>query len=131
VAVLCNVSSGAASRVANEVSLLYLGDRAKQPGAPPQRDPEPPTVAVPTATLRQLAGRYWSDEAEVAFVAAVEQDQLVLKRRPDATIALRPIGPDTFQGSVGRVTFLRSASGAVTGLSIRQDRVWDLRFARQ
>ena len=131
VAVLCNVSSGAATRAANEVSLLYLGDRAKKPEAAAPRDPDPQTITVPAAALQPLTGRYWSDEAEVAFVAALEEDQLVLKRRPDATIVLRPIGKDTFQGSVGRVTFLRNASGAVTGLSIRQDRVWDLRFVRQ
>jgi hypothetical protein len=44
---------------------------------------------------------------------------------------LRPTGKDTFEGSIGRVTFLRSSSGSVNGLSIRQERVWDLRFARQ
>ena len=131
VAVLCNVSSGAATRAANDVSLLYLGDRAGKPDAPPQRDPDAPTIEVPASALMELAGRYWSDEAEVAFVVTIENDQLMLKRRPDATIALRPIGKDTFQGSVGRVTFLRGGSGTVTGLSIRQDRVWDLRFARQ
>jgi CubicO group peptidase (beta-lactamase class C family) len=66
VAVLCNVSSGAATRAANDVSLLYLGGRAGKPAPPPQRDPEPPTIAVPTTALQELAGRYWSDEAEVA-----------------------------------------------------------------
>jgi hypothetical protein len=131
VAVLCNVSSGGATNAAHEVSLLYLGDRAIGGPTRPQREPDPPTVAVAANTLRDLAGRYWSDEAEVALVAAVENDQLVLKRRPDTTITLRPIGKDTFEGSIGRVTFLRSGSGGVTGLSIRQERVWDLRFARQ
>jgi cell envelope opacity-associated protein A len=29
------------------------------------------------------------------------------------------------------VTFRRNSSGTVEGLSIKQDRVWDLRFARQ
>jgi CubicO group peptidase (beta-lactamase class C family) len=131
VAVLCNVSSGGATNAANQVSLLYLGNRAKAPSPPPQRDQDPPTIAVPAAELRELAGRYWSDEAEIAFVAAVENDALVLKRRPDTTIALRPIGKDTFQGSIGRVTFIRNSSGAINALSVRQDRVWDLRFARQ
>ena len=131
VAVLCNVSSGAATRAANDVSLLYLGDRAQTPEAAPRRDPDAPTISVPVTALQELAGRYWSDEAEVAFIATVEKDELVLKRRPDATIALRPIGKDTFQGSIGRVTFVREPSGAVSGFSIRQDRVWDLRFARQ
>jgi CubicO group peptidase (beta-lactamase class C family) len=131
VAVLCNVSSGAATRAANDVSLLYLGDRARKPEAPPQRDPDPPTLTVPVAALQELTGRYWSDEAEVALVAMIEKDQLVLTRRPDATIALRPTGKDTFQGSIGRVTFIRNSAGAVTELSIRQDRVWDLRFVRR
>jgi CubicO group peptidase (beta-lactamase class C family) len=131
VAVLCNVSSGSATNAANEVSLLYLGDRAKGPATRAERDPEPATVAVPVAALQAVAGRYWSDEAEVALIAAIEKDQLVLKRRPDTTITLRPIGQDTFEGSIGRVTFLRNGSGSVTGLSVRQDRVWDLRFARQ
>ncbi len=131
VAVLCNVSSGAASNAANQVSLLYLGDRAKAPSPPPQRDADPPTVSVAAAALQALAGRYWSDEAEVAFVAAVDNSQLVLKRRPDTTITLRPIGKDTFEGSVGRVTFIRNNSGSVEALSVRQDRVWDLRFTRQ
>ena len=131
VAVLCNVSSGAATRAANDVSLLYLGDRARKPEAPPRRDPDPATITVPAAALQELAGRYSSDEAEVEFVAAVDNGQLVLKRRPDAAIALRPIGKDTFQGSIGRVTFLRNAAGAINGFSIRQDRVWDLGFARR
>jgi len=131
VAVLCNVSSGSATNAANDVSLLYLGDRAKGAAPRTQRDPDPPTIVVPAAAMQDLTGRYWSDEAEVALVAAIEKDQLVLKRRPDATITLRPIGKDTFEGSIGRVTFLRSSSGSVNGLSIRQERVWDLRFARQ
>jgi CubicO group peptidase (beta-lactamase class C family) len=131
VAVLCNVSSGGATSAANEVSLLYLGGRARGAATRPEREPDPPTVAVSASELRDLAGRYWSDEAEVALVAAIEKDQLVLKRRPDATITLRAIGKDTFVGSIGRVTFVRSGSGGVTGLSIRQERVWDLRFARQ
>jgi CubicO group peptidase (beta-lactamase class C family) len=131
VAVLCNVSSGSATNAANDVSLLYLGDRAKGAATRPGRTPESPTVAMPAAAMPELTGRYWSDEAEVALVAAIEKDQLVLKRRPDTTITLRPIGKDTFEGSIGRVTFLRSGSGSVTGLSVRQDRVWDLRFARQ
>jgi hypothetical protein len=131
VAVLCNVASGGATSAANQVSLLYLGDRARAPEPPPQRDPDPSTISVPAAALQELAGRYWSNEAEVALVAAVDDGQLVLKRRPDTIITLRPIGKDTFQGSIGRVTFIRNGSGAIDALSVRQDRVWDLRFARQ
>ena len=131
VAVLCNVSSGSATNAANDVSVLYLGDRARGAAMRAERQPEPATIAVPVSAMQEFTGRYWSDEAEVALVAAVEKDQLVLKRRPDTTMTLRPIGKDTFEGEIGRVTFLRGGSGSVNGLSIRQERVWDLRFARQ
>ena len=78
-----------------------------------------------------LAGSYWSDEAETLLVAAVDQGALVLRRRPDTVIKLTAIGPDQFRGSIGTVTFRRNASGAVEALSIKQERVWDLRFAKR
>ena len=65
------------------------------------------------------------------FVAAVDQGSLVLRRRPDAVIKLTAIGPDKFRGSIGTVTFMRNASGAVDSLSVNQDRVWDLRFTKK
>jgi hypothetical protein len=46
-------------------------------------------------------------------------------------IALTPTIADTVTGSIGEVTFYRDASGRVTELGIKQDRVWDLRFARR
>lgn len=65
------------------------------------------------------------------LVAAVENGDLVLKRCPDAAIKLIAIGPDKFRGSIGNVTFVRNASGSVEALSVNQDRVWDLRFAKK
>ena len=58
--------------------------------------------------------------------------RLVLRRRPGVLIELEQTGKDAFRGQqLGTVTFRRNASGAVEGLSIKQDRVWDLRFVRQ
>jgi hypothetical protein len=37
---------------------------------------------------------------------------------------------NTFKGSIGTVTFL-SEGGKITGLSVKQDRVWDLRFVKK
>jgi hypothetical protein len=132
VAVLCNVSSGDATRSANRVSELYLADRLKP--ATPARPAERPAAAMnpgPTgAQLSALAGNYWSDEAETMLTAAVEDGALVLKRRPDTVIKMTAIAPDKFRGSIGTVTFIRNASGAVDALSINQERVWDLRFAK-
>ena len=80
--------------------------------------------------LADYAGEYVSSEAEVTFTAAVENDTLVLKRRPDTMIQLAPVYADGFGGGVGFVRFQRNGSGQVTGLSISQDRVWDIRFAK-
>jgi hypothetical protein len=93
-------------------------------GAP---KPEP----VPPPSLSDFAGDYWSDEAETKLTALVERNRLALRRRPGMLIELDLVGKDTFRGQIGTVTFHRNATGAVEALSIKQDRVWDLRFARQ
>ncbi len=133
VAVLCNGSNGDASRSANRVSDLYLGDRLK-PAAPPRPAAAPPAPLNPppsAAQLNELAGDYWSEEAETMLIAAVDQGGLVLRRRPDTLMKLTPIGPDKFRGSIGTVTFIRNASGAAAALSVNQDRVWDLLFTKK
>ena len=133
VAVLCNGSNGDASRAANRVSDLYLGDRLKPAAPTPSPAPQPAAMNPPpsAAQLSAVAGSYWSDEAETMLVAAVDQGALVLRRRPDTVIKLTAIGPDKFRGSIGTITFIRNASGAVDALSVNQDRVWDLRFAKK
>ena len=131
VAVLCNVSTGDATRSANLVSDLYLtGLTPVTPTTPTL--PAPAMTPPPSAAqLAEFNGAYWSDEAEVALTAAVENGALVLTRRPDTVIALTAIDRDTFRGSIGTVTFRRDTAGKVNALSVKQDRVWDLRFQRQ
>jgi CubicO group peptidase (beta-lactamase class C family) len=133
VAVLCNGSNGDATRSANGVSDVFLGAMLKP--APAARPATPPPAALnppPSADeLNAFAGNYWSEEAETMLTAAVDQGALVLKRRPDTVIKMTAIGPDKFRGSIGTVTFNRNASGAVESLSVNQERVWDLRFAKQ
>ncbi len=133
VAVLCNVSSGDATRAATRVSEVFLGDRLKPATAAATTMAQtPPLNPQPGASvLSALAGSYWSDEAETMLTAAIEEDRLVLKRRPDTVMRMVAIGPDKFRGPIGTVTFLRNASGAVEGLSVNQDRVWDLRFTNR
>jgi CubicO group peptidase (beta-lactamase class C family) len=133
VAVLCNGSNGDASRSANRVSDVFLGDRLK-PASPAPPVAAPPAALNPPpspAELEALTGSYWSEEAETMFIAAVDQGALVLRRRPDAVIKLTAIGPDKFRGSIGTVTFIRNGSGTVDSFSVNQDRVWDLRFAKK
>jgi hypothetical protein len=57
---------------------------------------------------------------------------LVIKRRPDSMIPLRPHSRDRFEAGagLGLVTFRRT-NGKIDSLSVTQDRVWDLRFSRK
>jgi len=82
--------------------------------------------------LLELAGVYSSDEAETVLDVAVNGSTLVVKRRPNTTVALRPIYKDAFSGpGLGVVRFRRDAAGKVVALSVVVDRAWDLRFERK
>lgn len=133
VAVLCNTSDGEATRSANEVSRLFLNKPGGTIGGTVAGSAggtaAPPTAGV--APLADFTGNYWSDEAETMLTAIAQNGGLALRRRPGTLIELKPTGPDTFRGSIGTVTFRRGASGRVEALSIKQDRVWDLRFTRR
>jgi len=207
VAVLCNVTSGAATQFAHAVGDIYLGDRL-QPAAPPaatytltaadldrlaglyrntktgvpvtmSRDGggirtdraslvavsasrftttsgttwefdgrggaketdsygtidqyERVAAATPVpAQLAELAGTYVSDEAETALTVSVSGNALIVRQRPDTVRTLTPVYADAFTApQLGLVIFRRDGSGRVAELSIVEDRVWDLRFARQ
>jgi CubicO group peptidase (beta-lactamase class C family) len=80
--------------------------------------------------LESMTGDYASDEAEVTFHIALEQDHLVMHRRPDAAIPLTPTYRDGFSSALGSIRFIRDAGGRVTELSLGEQRVWDMRFRR-
>jgi CubicO group peptidase (beta-lactamase class C family) len=89
-------------------------------------------AATPSADqLKELAGYYVSDEIETTLNLVVEGDRLVIRRRPDSAVRLTPVYADGFSSALGWVIFRRDRSGRVDGLSVSQDRVWDLRFTRQ
>jgi hypothetical protein len=82
------------------------------------------------ADLDAMTGEYASDEAEVTLRVALEQDRLVIRRRPDAIIPLTPSYRDGFSSSLGSVRFIRDSGGHVIEMSIGEERVWDLRLRR-
>jgi hypothetical protein len=45
-------------------------------------------------------------------------------------MVLSATAPDQFESGLGRITFLRDGQGRITQLSVRQARVYDLRFDR-
>ena len=133
VAVLCNVSSGAATQYAYSVADMYLGDSIKamtttQSTRPQRQDA---TYTADAKDLASYVGRYYSDEAEVTYEVALDGADLVIKRRPDTVIRLRPTAKDEFTARPGSYKFIRGESGVVTELSVRSARVFDLRFRRQ
>ena len=89
-------------------------------------------AAKPSADrLKEYTGSYVSDEIETTLTVAVDGGRLVIRRRPDSNTALTAVYADGFSSALGWVAFRRDASGRITGLSVSQDRVWDLPFTRQ
>lgn len=90
-------------------------------------------VSPVTPTLEQLkalTGTYASEDTEVVMHATIDGNDLVLRRRPDATIKLTPIYADAFSSQLGTILFRRNG-GRVSAFSVVQDRVWDMPFTRQ
>jgi CubicO group peptidase (beta-lactamase class C family) len=90
-------------------------------------DPAKPSID----RLKAYVGRYVSDEIETTFTVELGGEQLVIRRRPDATIALSPAYADAFSSPLGWITFQRDSSKRIVALTASQDRVWALTFARQ
>jgi CubicO group peptidase (beta-lactamase class C family) len=141
IAVLCNAGNAAPATFVRQVSDLYLGDKANAnaPRSALLPEAEGPLVGVkadasyrPTAAdLSAFVGTYDSAEIETQLIARIENGSLVLFRRPDTRITLRPHSRDRFEAGagLGQVTFHRK-DGVVVALSITQDRVWDLRLTK-
>jgi CubicO group peptidase (beta-lactamase class C family) len=141
VAVLCNAANANATQLTRAVSDLYLGGRLK-PNAPrvavlPEAQGPLVGVAVdatykPTpAELDEFVGPYESREVETWLRVERVGGALVVHRRPDQVIPLRPHSKDRFEAGagLGLITF-RRVNGKVDRLSVTQDRVWDLTFTR-
>jgi len=90
------------------------------------------TQAQPSAdVLAGYTGTYWSDDAETELTVAADQGRVVIHRRPDTTIRLRPLYADAFDAArLGTVIFRRDATGRPVALSVVQDRVWNMSFTR-
>jgi len=136
VAVLCNAGNANATQYAHAVAEAYLGEAVTGTAAPASGGAARGTSAAPfdppsAAQLASYAGHYESDEAETAFDIAVQGGELVLRRRPDTVLRMRPVGNDAFAvPSLGTITFIRDVE-KIAQLSVKLDRVWDLRFTRR
>jgi len=87
--------------------------------------------AIPSeAEMQAMTGDYVSDEAETEFNVALTPKGLEIHQRPDIIYPLTPTYAGGFDSKLGSVRFLRDTSGRITGLSLGDSRMWDLRFRR-
>jgi len=82
------------------------------------------------AEMQTMTGDYVSDEAETEFKVVLTPKGLEIHQRPDIIYPLGPTYAGGFESKLGSVRFLRDASGRITGLSLGDARMWDLRFRR-
>lgn len=88
-------------------------------------------ASVSLAQVAAYAGRYRSDEVDVAYEIVVDGGTLRLRRAPDDVFPLRPLFTDAFASEVGTLRFLRDPRGAVTQLQVTTDRAWAVTFTRE
>lgn len=101
-------------------------------------DPMPPTVftrvtaAVPAVSaLAPFAGAYWSEDVDMTYTVRVADGKLAVRWPRQSDVTLEAVGGDRFvAGGLGTVTFTRTASGQVDGLTISNGRVRRLRADR-
>lgn len=82
------------------------------------------------AALNAFAGQYHSDETEMTYTVQVSEGRLRLLWPRGYDLALDPVGGDLFVSSRGTVTFTRTESGDVNGLTISNRRLRRLSAAR-
>jgi CubicO group peptidase (beta-lactamase class C family) len=89
--------------------------------------------AIPTESeLKVFNGTYTSDEVEARFSVLEIERRLIFLVRPKVVLRATPLYADAFDvQQLGLVIFRRDGAGKVVGFTVNQDRVWDLRFARE
>ena len=83
-----------------------------------------------TSELSSCVGFYYSEEIEPIYVMKIDDGKLVLhtlKNKPDT---LRPITPDLFAGSIGKIRFKRNGQRQVSGFVLNADHVRNMRFQK-
>lgn len=147
VALLCNIGAVNPGAVGQQVARIFLAPAASGRTSSPViggEDPNAPTAnaagrgrgaqsySPAAADLQAYVGEYYSPDAETTLIVSIDNGQLIARRRPATRIALTPTERDNFSATagLGAVRFIRDSSGKVVQLSVRQARVFDLRFDR-
>lgn len=96
----------------------------------------PPIVYTKTAPtipndqeLAAYTGSYASDELDILYTIAIENERLVIKRRKHGSTAFEPAFTDAFTG-IADLQFTRNQAGQVDGFLLTTGRVRKIRFTR-
>lgn len=84
----------------------------------------------PADELRPFAGEYHSDELDTEYSIVLAGDRCVIRHRKLPERQLQPIVRDQFRAGGATIEFTRDGSGAITGFTISDGRVWNVRFDR-
>lgn len=78
--------------------------------------------------LEEYLGPYHSPDAEVTLTFELEDDALIIHRRPSDRAPLRPAYKDAFFTPIGFLRFVRDDAGEIEYATLYQSRVYDMRF---
>jgi len=89
-------------------------------------------VEVSTKDLEAFAGAYFSEELDVSYTLAVEEDALVFRMVRHESHQLEPLFQDLFDSTDhGTFEFQRGDDGRIEGFNLDAGRVRNLQFNRQ
>jgi hypothetical protein len=132
---LALIPVGAAEFSAGQSKFLFQDGRLNQVTPDGDIAYERVEPAHPSGSeLASLAGKYESGETGSTLTVAAKAGELTLTIGWNKPAHLRPTFRDSFMmengGGATSIVFHRGQAGNVTGLSVGDDRVWDLRFTR-
>lgn len=136
---LCNLGNISPGALLDRVAAVYLGDRMHAPPAraaaafvPAQRARASgeAVAALDPATMRALAGTWYSEEVDALYRVEPSGTGLVLVRGTSGVLPLRPLGDDTFRAGSLTLHFARDGAGVATAFTVEAGRVRDIRFVR-
>ena len=136
VVALCNVSSADAPGMAHGVADIVLAGRFTKPvPTPPARQgarQAGATVALSTAELSTLAGKYYSDELDATYELTVSGSDLIARRPRVAADTLRATDRQTFRGSGYTLRFVgASSANGSPSFTFNNDRARGIEFVRR
>jgi len=141
---LCNTAS-ASSTLAEQVARIFLGLAAEKTNLATTEIPPSvmafggAQVQADTSEARQrndrlalLAGRYYSEELDMAVTLSARDGVLVMTRPRSDELRFVPFAEDLFTNSDKMLLrVVRDQNGAVTGFTLTVNRVRDLEFTRR